>query len=91
MASETNPRLLFRIIAAPFVVLIYAYRVLLSPLMGGRCRFHPSCSQYALDAFAQRPPHRALWLTVRRVLRCHPFGGSGYDPVPPADPDQQAP
>ena len=71
------------LIAAPFVALIYAYRVLLSPMMGGHCRFHPSCSQYALDAYARYNPIRASWLTLRRVLRCHPFGGSGYDPVPP--------
>ena len=83
MPERPAPGVVSRCVAAPVVALIYAYRVLLSPLMGGHCRFHPSCSQYALDAFAQHRPPRALWLTARRVLRCHPFGGSGYDPVPP--------
>jgi putative membrane protein insertion efficiency factor len=48
------------------------------------CRFTPSCSQYALDALAQHGTSRGLWLTLRRLLRCRPFGPSGWDPVPPA-------
>lgn len=71
-----------RLVAAPFVALLIAYQTLLSPLMGGRCRFHPSCSNYALEAYRRHNPLLASWLTLRRVLRCHPFGGSGYDPVP---------
>lgn len=70
-------------LAWPLVALVYAYRVTLGPFLGGHCRFHPSCSQYALDALATHPPHRALVLTVRRLLRCHPWGGQGFDPVPP--------
>jgi len=76
-----------RLAAAPFIALIFAYRVLLAPLMGGRCRFYPSCSQYALDAFRTHNPARASWLAIRRVARCHPLGASGYDPVPPARTD----
>jgi uncharacterized protein len=66
----------------PFLVLIYGYRVTLGPLMGGQCRFHPTCSQYALDAYRAHGPLRGSLLTLRRLLRCHPFGGGGYDPVP---------
>lgn len=62
--------------------LVYLYRWTLSPLLGGSCRFQPSCSQYALDALARHGALRGSWLALRRILRCHPWGGHGYDPVP---------
>jgi putative membrane protein insertion efficiency factor len=61
---------------------IKAYQWLISPLLPKSCRFLPSCSDYALDAFKEHPFFKALWLTVKRLARCHPWGGSGYDPVP---------
>jgi putative membrane protein insertion efficiency factor len=64
--------------------LIQFYRLFLSPLLGPRCRFFPSCSEYALEALEQHPLHHASWLIVKRLGRCQPWGGSGYDPVPPA-------
>ena len=67
---------------APFLAAIYAYRVLLGPWLGGHCRFHPTCSQYALDAYRLHGPVRGSWLTLRRLARCHPLGGRGVDPVP---------
>jgi putative membrane protein insertion efficiency factor len=63
--------------------LIRLYQVSVGQFLGGRCRFHPSCSQYAAEAFETYPPHKALWLTLRRLARCHPLGGHGFDPVPP--------
>ena len=67
----------------PVVFLIRFYQVCLSPLKGGpSCRFTPTCSQYALEAFRKYGPFKGLYLTVRRILRCHPWGGHGYDPVP---------
>ena len=89
-----NPRMtgapskspLARAAALPFLALIYAYRLTLSPLLGGHCRFHPTCSQYALDAYREHSPLRATLLTARRLLRCHPFRKGGYDPVPLATP-----
>lgn len=60
------------------------YRRRLARWFGGHCRFHPSCSCYGEQAFEQHGVWRAGWLTLRRVLRCHPWGGSGFDPVPPA-------
>lgn len=74
---------LSRLLTLPFLAAIHAYRLTLSPLMGGQCRFHPTCSTYGLEAYRTHGPVRGTYLTVRRLLRCHPFGGSGYDPVPP--------
>ncbi|HUP92393.1 MAG TPA: membrane protein insertion efficiency factor YidD [Solimonas sp.] len=62
--------------------LIRLYQLLLSPLLGPRCRFHPSCSHYALEAIGRHGAARGGWLTLRRVCRCHPLNPGGYDPVP---------
>ena len=67
-----------RLIALP----IRAYRLAISPLLGPRCRFHPSCSAYAVEALRRHGAARGGWLAVRRIARCHPWGGSGVDPVP---------
>jgi len=64
------------------VALIRLYRWTLSPLLGGQCRFHPTCSRYAEGAFREHGVWRGGWLTVRRLARCHPFSKGGYDPVP---------
>jgi putative membrane protein insertion efficiency factor len=60
-----------------------AYRLLISPLYGQVCRYHPSCSAYALDAVREHGSVRGVWLAVRRLGRCHPWAAGGYDPVPP--------
>ena len=71
----------------PFVLLIRLYRVTLSPLIGGQCRYEPTCSRYGLEAYRLHGPVRGSLLTLRRILRCHPFVRGGYDPVPlPDDP-----
>jgi putative membrane protein insertion efficiency factor len=62
-------------------MLVRLYQVSLGPFMGGHCRFMPTCSQYAIDALTAHGALRGSWLTVRRISRCHPFGGGGYDPV----------
>jgi hypothetical protein len=61
---------------------IRLYQICISPLLPPSCRFTPTCSQYAIEALRKHGPVRGLWLTVKRLLRCHPWGGSGYDPVP---------
>jgi putative membrane protein insertion efficiency factor len=60
-----------------------AYKLTISPLIGPRCRFAPTCSEYAATSLIEHGPWRGSWLAARRVCRCHPWGGSGYDPVPP--------
>lgn len=63
--------------------LVRAYQLGISPLLGPRCRYYPTCSHYALEALKVHGGYRGSQLAVKRILRCHPWGGSGYDPVPP--------
>jgi putative membrane protein insertion efficiency factor len=63
------------------VVLVLLYRATAGLLLGGHCRFHPTCSQYMLDAVRQYGPWRGAWRGLRRLARCHPFGGCGFDPA----------
>ena len=71
-------RLLTLLLVAP----IRCYQRYVSPLTPPSCRFTPTCSQYAVEALSKHGPFKGLYLTLRRLLRCHPWGGSGYDPVP---------
>lgn len=71
-----------RIFAWPLLMLVKFYRACISPLLPSSCRFTPTCSAYALEALTKYGPIKGSWLTIRRLLRCHPWGGSGYDPVP---------
>jgi len=71
-----------RITIAPFVGLIWLYKITLSPALGGQCRYWPTCSTYALHAYSQHGSLRGTWLTLRRLARCHPLAKGGYDPVP---------
>lgn len=66
------------------ILFVRAYQIVLSPLFTGCCRFEPSCSNYMIEALKIHGPIKGTWLGTKRLLRCHPFGGSGYDPVPPA-------
>ena len=61
---------------------IRAYQLIVAPILGPSCRYYPSCSHYAAEAVREHGPGRGLVLALRRILRCHPWGGSGYDPVP---------
>lgn len=61
---------------------IYFYRAVISPVLPPSCRYTPSCSAYAVEAIRKHGPFYGLYLAVRRILRCHPWGGHGHDPVP---------
>jgi uncharacterized protein len=69
-------------LARAFIVLIRGYQVGISPFLPPACRYQPSCSHYAAEAIARYGAARGDWLAARRLLRCHPWGGSGHDPVP---------
>lgn len=71
-------------------VVIRAYQVVLSPFIGNQCRFHPTCSNYALEAVDQYGAVRGSWMALRRIGRCHPFNPGGLDPVPARDPEGQS-
>lgn len=71
-----------RLIQRTLLALITVYRYALSPFLGQRCRFHPSCSAYAAEALTKYGALHGSWLAVKRVCRCHPFHPGGHDPVP---------
>ncbi len=70
------------LLSMPFIALIKLYQWILSPLLGPKCRFTPSCSHYAIEALKKYGFFKGGWLAIRRISRCHPWGGHGYDPVP---------
>lgn len=72
----------WQILSFPFIILIKLYQWIISPWLGQKCRYTPTCSNYAVEALKKYGPIKGLWLTIKRVSRCHPWGGQGYDPVP---------
>jgi uncharacterized protein len=85
--QEARPR---SVPARVLVVLLTGYRRFVSPMLGQRCRFYPSCSAYALEAVQVHGALRGSWLAVRRLSRCHPFHPGGLDPVPRREQEQAA-
>jgi len=71
-----------KILILPLVGLVRFYQIFISPLLGSNCRFTPTCSNYMLEALEVYGLIKGLYLGVKRIFRCHPWGGSGYDPVP---------
>ncbi|MBO6079873.1 MAG: membrane protein insertion efficiency factor YidD [Bacteroidales bacterium] len=70
------------LLAKMLIGLIKLYQVTLSPYIGRACRYTPTCSNYGIEAIQKHGPFKGTWLTIKRVLSCNPWGGSGYDPVP---------
>ena len=79
MAESAHSR---GVVARVLLLLILVYQRAVAPLLGPRCRFHPSCSRYAAEAIETHGAVRGSWLAVRRLSRCHPFNEGGLDPVP---------
>jgi len=80
--DKERPFAIRKVLVFPFVALIYVYKYVISPLMPGGCRHYPSCSVYALDALKIHGPGRGPLMAANRILRCHPWGTHGIDPVP---------
>jgi putative membrane protein insertion efficiency factor len=73
------------LLISPFVLLIRFYQLFISPLTPPSCRYTPTCSQYSKEALQTHGLFKGGWLAIKRILSCHPWGGSGFDPVPPKD------
>ncbi len=65
-----------------FIGVVRLYQLVVSPILGPRCRFQPTCSAYAMDAIKLHGGLKGGWLAIRRIVKCHPWGGHGFDPVP---------
>jgi len=83
--SDANPQTDPQVTADPLLTrmliwLVLFYRATLGRFMGGHCRYHPTCSQYMIDALRKHGPISGAWRGLKRIARCHPFGGKGYDP-----------
>ena len=74
--------MLNKIITLPLIILIRAYQLIISPMLGSNCRFVPTCSEYAMESFKTHGLIKGLFLTIKRIGKCHPWGGHGYDPIP---------
>ncbi len=71
-----------KILALPLILIIKLYQLIISPILPPSCRFTPTCSHYSLEALKKHGLIKGGWLSLKRIARCHPWGGSGYDPVP---------
>lgn len=74
-----------KILIYPVVLLIRGYQYLISPLFPSTCRYEPTCSHYSIEALQKHGLFKGGWLSIKRIFSCHPWGGSGYDPVPEKD------
>ena len=73
---------MFKFLSFLLVIPIKLYQIIISPILGPNCRYHPTCSQYSIEAINKHGPFKGTWLAVKRISSCHPWGGSGHDPVP---------
>ena len=73
---------MFKFLSFLLVIPIKLYQLVISPILGPNCRYHPTCSQYSIEAINKHGPFKGTWLAIKRISSCHPWGGSGHDPVP---------
>lgn len=71
-----------RVVSKIFILLIRFYQLSISPILGQNCRYSPTCSQYSIEAINKYGALKGGWMALKRIFSCHPWGGSGYDPVP---------
>jgi len=90
-ATRAPVSLFSRAVAIPLLALVRLYQWTLSPVMGGQCRYWPTCSHYAAEALQTHGGFRGGWMATKRLLRCHPFSKGGYDPVPPPNSSESPP
>ena len=74
--------MLNKVATFPLLILIRGYQLIISPLLGSNCRFMPTCSDYAMESLRSHGLIKGIYLTVKRIGKCHPWGGHGYDPIP---------
>ena len=74
--------MLNKVITFPLIMLIRGYQLIISPILGSNCRFMPTCSEYAMESLRSYGLIKGFYLTIKRIGKCHPWGGHGYDPVP---------
>ena len=74
--------MLNKVATFPLLILIRGYQLIISPLLGPNCRFMPTCSEYAMESLRSHGLIKGIYLTVKRIGKCHPWGGHGYDPIP---------
>jgi putative membrane protein insertion efficiency factor len=82
-AMKAIIKFILKVLGWVLMVPVYFYKYAISPLTSPSCRHVPTCSQYAIDAIRIHGPFKGFWLGTKRILRCHPWGTHGYDPVPP--------
>ncbi len=74
--------MLNKVATFPLLILIRGYQLIISPLLGSNCRFMPTCSEYAMESLRSYGLIKGFYLTIKRIGKCHPWGGHGYDPIP---------
>jgi len=74
--------MLNKVATFPLLILIRGYQLIISPLLGSNCRFMPTCSEYAMESLRSHGLIKGCYLTIKRIGKCHPWGGHGYDPIP---------
>jgi putative membrane protein insertion efficiency factor len=82
MDSKQIYNIIIKTITFPFIIIIKIYQLLISPLFPSSCRYTPTCSHYTVEALKKHGLFKGGWLGIKRISKCHPWGGNGYDPVP---------
>ena len=88
--TKQQHRNLGKLTSIPFILMVKLYQNLISPILPKACRYEPTCSEYMIEAIKIHGIIKGIYLGTKRLLRCHPWGGSGYDPVPPVNTESKA-